>query len=294
MHSSPHRAILSRFARRAILSLCGSLCAAGLSALTANTAAQSQPQPFSSSPTISGTIRVNPEIGLPTQERTITFSGVWRDGCPPVLTGIVEEPVASPKTITLQLSTPLTLVACTQALTPYEVSTKYTPKGTGGLAVIATIDQQSVALGSLIIADLRPPTPNLSGTWINWTKVGSILNLTQSTASEGIVGNLGTFDANGNSKWLLIHSSRRLSDNTYEARFSDYTAALAPHVLCPPDTPLSVCPGYQINGERTSGIVRITVYSKDVITIEVRMVAKDSPSAAGTLLLIESYSRHNF
>jgi hypothetical protein len=276
--------ILSSLSSSAIRAARLTVFALSLAALCATTAANAL--------TRSGTVRVTPELALPGQERTITFSGVWQDGCVPVAAGVTEEPPGNPVIIRLRVSVTQSSAACTQAITPYELTYKYTPKGS--LAIVASITPQIiVGYGSLAIGDAPIATTNLSGSWIDWTQTDSILNLTQSTSSSAVVGNWGTFNNAGVPTWYFIHSSRRVAPNILEASLSEYIAEENSSFLCPP-VPRTICPGYTIGGERKAGLVQITFYSKDVISLLARVPGSDGSFANGTTFLSNSFSRYNF
>jgi hypothetical protein len=294
VHTSTHRVLLSRLARGAAVSRYRSICVVAFSIIATSAIALSPLPPVSTSPTLSGTIRVTPETGLPGQERTITFSGVWHNGCIPVAGGVAEEPANNPVLIRLRINILQTLAPCIQAITPYELSFKYTPNGANLAIIASTNDQRVLANGSLVIADLQAPIPNLSGTWINWTRFASTLNLTQSTASNAVVGNWGTFNLSSSNTVTpisyFIHSSRPVSGNVYEATLTQYGAE---EFFCNPLDP-SCTPGFRINRATDVGIVRITLFSKDVITVEARTPGPDGSSSSGKAFLFESFSRFIF
>jgi hypothetical protein len=244
--------------------------------------------------TQSGTIRVTPDLGLPGEERTITFSGIWPNGCIPVADGVTAEPIGNPSIIRLRVNIVQTLAPCTQATTPYELIYKYTPSALALAIVAETNDRRVLAYGRLAIGDLPLPLPNVSGAWIDWTRVASILNLTQNISNFSIVGNWGTFNNSGAPTWYLIHSSRLVAPNTYEASLSEYIASPDPAVSCLTGQPPTFCPGFIITGERSVGIVRITARTRDIIELDARTPGPDNSFATGRPFLVNSFSRYNF
>ena len=83
----------------------------------------------------SGAIGVLPLTAAANTARRITLFGVWPNGCPPNSAIIVSETPTAPRTLTLRLNELMTLVACTQVLTPFRIELDYTPQTPGVLHI---------------------------------------------------------------------------------------------------------------------------------------------------------------
>jgi hypothetical protein len=215
---------------------------------------------------LSGSIHVTPAVAPENQQRTITFSGVGRNGCTPVAGPIKAEPALDPKVITIELLYPPALGPCTQALTPYETTFAFTPRRNGTLVILAKFGNQIVGVGSLNVGAAQPSGAiNLSGVWLDWSRPASIVHLSQSDINGSIAGIVGAYKPDGSPTWWLVHSSSRTGDNTYQARVSEYVAEELRS--CTPAVPFGFCDGLFVKEEKYVGVMQITVQSKDVIEL---------------------------
>jgi hypothetical protein len=176
---------------------------------------------------LEGKITITPDLAAAGVERTIKIDGVWSNDCPPTTATLSANPVDAPSAVLIQLNLVPTLLPCAQVLTPFSVEVKFTPPKPGVLPVIASVsDGRFVADARLAVTVPGDPSAliNVSGSWFELPNPASILVLDHSVRSnDAVVGSWNLFDAAGKPRWLLIHSSRRLSATTLDAALVEYT-----------------------------------------------------------------------
>ena len=212
----------------------------------------------------SGAIGVLPLTAAANTARRITLFGVWPNGCPPNSATIVSETSTAPRTLTLRLNEILTLVACTQVLTPFRIELDYTPQTPGVLHInLLQASSRVAATGMLGVTDASAVDANLSGTWFDAPVVGSILMMTHGVVQPtALVGSWSLFARDGQPRWNLFHSSRRMaSPNVYEADLFEYQSA--PN----PDCPTAACPMPGFTG-KPIGMFRVIALTRNELIVE--------------------------
>ena len=212
----------------------------------------------------SGAIGVLPLTAAANTTRRITLFGVWPNGCPPNSATIVSETSTAPRTLTLRLNEQLTLVACTQVLTPFRIELDYTPNSPGVLHInLLQASGRVAATGMLGVLEASAVDANLSGTWFDAPVVGSILMITHSVAQPAaLIGSWNLFGRDGQPRWNLFHSSRRTaSPNVYEADLFEYQSA--PNPGCS----TSACPVPGFTG-KPIGMLRVIALTRKELIVE--------------------------
>ena len=210
----------------------------------------------------SGSIEVVPLTAAANTPRRISLYGVWPNGCPPTGATIVSETQTAPRTLTLRLNEIFTLVACTQALTPFRVELDYTPKSPGVLHInLLQASGRVAATGMLGVAEASGVGANLSGTWFDAPLVGSILMITHSVVQPAaLIGSWNLFARDGQPRWNLFHSSRQTTtSNVYEADIYEYQSAANP------DCSTSACPMPGFTGKPIGTLRVIALTSKELM-----------------------------
>ncbi len=209
-------------------------------------------------------VDVSPLAAPANTARRITVSGVWPNGCPPAGATVGSETTTEPRTLVIRLTEVLTLVPCTQVLTQFRVALDYTPNAPGLLHInLVQGDGSTAAMGVLGVTDGSAVSANLSGTWFDAPRVGSILMMTQSVAQPAtLVGSWNLFARDGQARWYLFHSSRRTAvPNVYEAEIYEYQSAANPDCL------ITACPAPGFKGTLT-GTLRLTALNSREMIVE--------------------------
>ena len=212
----------------------------------------------------SGSIDVMPLTAVANTTRRIGLQGVWPNGCPPNSATIVSETPTAPRTLTLRLNELMTLVACTQVLTPFKIELDYTPQSPGVLHInLLQASGRIAATGMLGVADASGVSANLSGTWFDAPSVGSILMITHSVAQPAaLTGSWNLFGRDGQPRWKLFHSSRRTATPyVYEADLYEYQSAANPGCST------SACPMPGFTGQLI-GTARVTAVTSRELIVE--------------------------
>jgi hypothetical protein len=209
-------------------------------------------------------IDATPLVAPTNTARRISVSGVWSNGCPPVGATVASETTTEPRTLLIRLTEVLPLVACTQVLTPFRVELDYTPSAQGLLYIsLLRGDGNTAATGVLGVTDGSAASANLSGTWFDAPRVGSLLMMTHSVVQPAtLVGSWNLFARDGEAKWYFFHSSRRtVVPNVYEAEIYEYQSAANA------DCPVSACPAPGFTGKQI-GTVRLTILNTRELIVE--------------------------
>jgi hypothetical protein len=152
------------------------------------------------------------DLGIP---RELRVSGIWMNGCAPVGATAVFTRFSGPEStpvVTIELFEPLTLVACTQALTPYEQRVTFTPTVRGRLRVVIVTN-----LGRYIgesVLDVREANDDrsitdITGVWYDPTTNGSGLTFIHSRVNDNTVfGTWYVYGSNGVARWFTIQNNR--------------------------------------------------------------------------------------
>ena len=212
----------------------------------------------------SSAVDVVPLTAAASTTRRISVSGVWPNGCPPVGAFIERETTTAPRTLVIRLNEILTLVACTQVLTPFRFELDYAPKMPGVLHInLLQASGRVTATGMLGVADASGVGANLSGTWFDTPAIGSILMMTHSVAQPtALVGSWNLFARDGQPRWNLFHSSRRTTTPyVYEADFFEYQSALNPACAT------SACPMPGFTG-KSIGMLRVIALTNKELIVE--------------------------
>ena len=204
----------------------------------------------------SGAVDVVPLAAAANTVRRISVYGVWPNGCPPVGATIGSETTTAPRTLVIRLTEVLTLIACTQVLTPFRVELDYTPQTPGVVHInVVQASGRTAATGMLGVADSSGVDANLSGAWLDAPRVGSLLMITHSALQPAtMVGSWNLFSRDGQPRWYFFHSSRRTTvANIYEAEIHEYQSA--PY----PECPISACPAPGFTGKQVRFVHKVFV-----------------------------------
>ncbi|MBL8515487.1 MAG: hypothetical protein JNM76_00845 [Betaproteobacteria bacterium] len=221
----PHAAILSRavlFARRSLRQFHPGLLAC---ALIAGAHAQTN----LTLPPFTPIVTVSPVVADVGVARTITVSASWPDGCVPVSPSLSPSTLPSSDTLNIRFSLPMTLIACTQVVTPYSATFTYTPTKAGAqrIAVMLT-DGRYLGGGQLITQGAGQPraSVDLTGVWYDPASNGSGFSLFHSqSGSDVMAGAWYVYDGTGKPFWYLMQNGRWQSNTTYLANLIELQGA---------------------------------------------------------------------
>lgn len=230
-------------------------------------------------------VSVTPAVADIGVVRAIKIEGLWHNGCPPSFAQVTPSGFfeSAKNVITLNLIEPATLVACTQAITPYSLTTEYTPSTRGRTRVIVTA-RGGEFLGEGVI-DTRSPNDataqtDITGVWYDPATNGSGLTFVQSAATNNLVfGTWYIYSQNGSSRWYTIQNTAWQSQGgvlvggLYEARGKSVT--------CP--TAFPACP-VGLADATTVGTARFTLRDRNNARIE-------ALSPSGALLFASDITR---
>lgn len=230
-------------------------------------------------------VSVTPVVADRGVVRTIKIDGLWHNGCPPSVGQVVPAGIfeGSRDFITVRLFEPLTLVACTQAITPYSLTVEYTPD-TRARQRLIVLTQYGQYLGEGVL-DTRAPDDakaqvDITGVWYDPATNGSGLTFVQSAATNNLVfGTWYIYSQNGTSRWYTIQNTAWQSQGSvlvgglYEARGKS--------VVCPTLAP--ACP-VGLASASTVGTARFTLRDRNNARIE-------ALSASGALLFASDITR---
>jgi hypothetical protein len=202
-------------------------------------------------------ISVTPAIAPVGVERVISVSGVWPTGCIPTALTPLRDAVAFTRALPLRLEISLTLVACTQAITPYEYKTTFTPTRAGDYRIIAytadgvTTNELLMAVQSL---DSTQSLYNLTGMWYDLSTSGSGIVFVHSyLSSDSVFGAWFMYDQKGDARWYSAQDGRWRNDTEWNGTL--YETSAAPNACA---NNLSVCP-LPFKSLRRVGTARVTM-----------------------------------
>jgi len=174
-------------------------------------------------------VTVTPAIAGPNVARTITVNGLWHDACVPGNPTLVDD--TGTGTIIFKLYIPQTLVACAQAVTPFEERQSYTPSQ-GGVQriVVLTNDGRLLGEGQMVTSaqDKAHSSVNLTGEWHATDSVGSGLFLSHNfTGSDAVLGGWFYYDAEGVGRWGSVQLGSWASPTVFVGTLLEFHAAPA-------------------------------------------------------------------
>lgn len=251
----------------ALFNLMGTVTVAVISSvMVANVFAQSEPT-GPTPPMFTPRIVVTPTVALVGVERTISVSGVWPNGCPPVGLTPIRDGAALTRALPLKLEVPLTLVACTQVITPYEFKTTFTPTRAGDYRLIAyTSDDLATneMLMSVRSLDATQSLYNLTGMWYDLSTSGSgIVFVHNYLTSDAVFGAWFMYDQKGDARWYSAQEGSWRNDTEWSGVL--YETAASPNGCAPPS--VSVCP-QAFKSLRRVGRARLTMKSRTDVKLE--------------------------
>jgi len=211
-------------------------------------------------------ISVVPTIAPVGIERTITVSGVWPTGCIPTALTPLRDAVAFTRALPLRLEIPLTSVVCTQAITPYEYKTTFTPTRAGDYRLIAytadgvTTNELLMAVQSL---DSTQGLYDLTGMWFDPATSGSgIVFIHSYLSTDSVFGAWFMYDQKGDARWYSAQEGRWRNDTEWNGTL--YETAAAPNACA---NNLSVCP-LPFRTLRRVGTVRVKMSGRFDVKLE--------------------------
>lgn len=211
-------------------------------------------------------VTITPAVAAPDTPRTITVNGIWPNGCVPGNPAIERDPLKT-NTLVFKLYVPQTLVACTQALTPYQEQQTYTPREAGvERIVVLTNDGQLLGEGQVITQaqGKAHSSVNLTGEWHAPDTVGSGLFLSHSfTGSDALFGGWFYYDEEGHGRWGSVQMGSWQSPTVFVGQLLEFRAAPAPGNC----GPVRACPRPSASYTFV-GSVRIEVQNENTIIVE--------------------------
>lgn len=215
--------------------------------VVASTCTSAAPAPTEGGPKLSilppiAAASVEPRVAPPGTPRRIVISGTWPTGCVP--TGaVLHEPVNVHKpAIGVIVSEPMTLVACTAALTPYQLSVSYTPTASGQTEVIVMSSLGKVlAEATIVTGDAANPRALLdaAGAYFDPATAGSGVMIAHDyRRSDQLFATWQIYEqGTGAPRWFSIQQGTWSVDGTawtgslYETRGGPAVCALCPMPL---------------------------------------------------------------
>ena len=173
-------------------------------------------------------VTVTPAVAAPDTPRTVTVNGLWPNGCVPGNPSIERDPLKT-NTLVFKLYVPQTLVACTQALTPYEERQSHTPREAGvERIVVLTNDGQLLGEGQIITQaqGKAHSSVNLTGEWHAPDTLGSGLFISHSfTGSDALMGGWFYYDEEGQGRWGSVQMGSWESPTVFVGQLLEFRAA---------------------------------------------------------------------
>jgi len=211
-------------------------------------------------------VTVTPAVAAPETPRTITVNGMWPNGCVPGNPTLERDPLKT-NTLVFKLYVPQTLVACTQALTPYQEQQTYTPRE-GGVEriVVLTNDGQLLGEGQVITQaqGKAHSTVNLTGEWHAAETLGSGLFLAHNfTGSDALLGGWFYYDEEGHARWGSLQMGSWQSPTVFVGQLLEFRAAPAPGNC----GAVRACPRRSASYNHV-GSVRIEIVNENQIIVE--------------------------
>lgn len=185
-------------------------------------------------PPASPVVTVTPEVAPVGVPRTITFSAAWQDGCVPGNASLLIEPLPGISILTVRLVLPQSLVACTQAVTPYSATLTYTPTAAGVQRISVMLsDGRYLGQGEIITqsASGARAATDVTGVWFDPASNGSGLSLFHAQdGSDVAAGTWYLYNNSGTPTWFLIQNTRWESSTTLSGDLVIYSGTT---VVCP-------------------------------------------------------------
>jgi hypothetical protein len=174
-------------------------------------------------------VSVTPAVAAPNTPRTVTVNGMWHDACVPGNPSLEPDPATN--ALIFKLYVPQTLVACAQALTPYQEQQTYTPTQ-GGVQriVVLTNDGRLLGEGQMITQaqGKAHSLVNLTGEWHAADSMGSGLFLTHNfTGSDTLLGGWFYYDNDGAGRWGSLQLGTWVTPTVFEGTLLEFHAAPA-------------------------------------------------------------------
>ena len=174
-------------------------------------------------------VSVTPAVAAPGTSRTVTVNGLWQDACVPGNPSIEEDRASN--TLVFKLYVPQTLVACAQALTPFQAQQSHTPTQ-GGVQriVVLTNDGRLLGEGQMIThaQGKAHSSVNLTGEWHAADSLGSGLFLSHNfTGSDTLLGAWFYYDKEGAGRWGSVQMGYWTSPTVFEGQLLEFHAAPA-------------------------------------------------------------------
>ena len=172
-------------------------------------------------------VSVTPAVAAPDTPRTVTVNGMWHDACVPGNPSIEADPATNG--LVFKIYVPQTLVACAQALTPYQLEQSYTPRQAGvQRIVVLTNDGRMLGEGQIIThaQGKSHSSMDLTGEWHDNETLGSGLFLTHNfNGSDGVFGGWFYYDQAGQPRWGSLQLGSWESPTVYNGTLLEFHAA---------------------------------------------------------------------
>lgn len=182
---------------------------------------------------------VEPRVAPPGTPRRIVISGTWPTGCVPTGAALHEPVNVHKPAIGVIVAEPLTLVACTAALTPYQLSVPYTPTVAGQVEVIVMSNLGKVlAEATIVTGDSSNPHAirDVAGAYYDPATSGSGVMIAHDfRRTDMLFATWQVYEpATGLPRWFSLQSGSWSVDGTmWEGRLYETKAGPTPCALCP-------------------------------------------------------------
>ena len=184
-------------------------------------------------------VHVEPRVAPPGTPRKIVVAGTWPTGCIP--TAAVLGPLQSQikPTLGVLLIEPMTLVACTAALTQYRLEVEYTPQAASQLEIhVMTNLAKALGRGTLVTGDAANPRAiyDVAGAFFDPQTSGSGVMIAHDYGRTDVV--FGTWQVyesgTGAPRWFSLQSGRWNAEGlAWEGTLYETRAGPTPCPLCP-------------------------------------------------------------
>jgi hypothetical protein len=226
-------------------------------------------------------ITVTPAVAAVGVERQITVSGQWPSGCIPQGITPLREAASLTRALPIRLEIPLTLVACTAAITPYSYSTTFTPTTSGDYRLIVYGNDGLTSHEVLMTVRSTDPNRalyNLTGSWFDPATSGSgVVFIHGYSTTDTVFGAWFMYGQNGEARWYSIQEGRWRDATEWNGTLYETTAAPQ---SC--ENNLSVCP-LPFRNLRRVGTARITMSGRFDVKLEALTTA-GNPLFSSTLV----------
>jgi hypothetical protein len=221
---------------KAVLLFTFALCVASCQSMAA--AADSEPKLTLAPPLV--LVGVMPQVAPPGTLRKIVVSGVWPNGCVPTSASLGTPANFGKPALGVLLFEPLTLVACTSALTPYRFEFDYRPLSAGQLDIVVMTNlATALGKGTLVTGGTQDPRAayDASGAWYDPQTSGSGLMIAHDFGgTDDVFATWQVYDpATGLARWYTLQQGRWHPDGlVLEAMLYETLAAVSSTCLtCP-------------------------------------------------------------